>query len=223
VTDARVQPVRVAILGGTGDLGHGLAVRLCAAGHEVIIGSRSPERGAEVARRLGLPNARGADNAAAAREGAMVIVACPAEGHAALVGALAAELRGKIVVDATVPLGPGPTYRPPAAGSAAAETQALAPGARVIAAFHTLSARLLADLARPLDQDVLVCGDDAEAKTRVMDLAESIGARGVDAGGLAAAATVEALAVLIIGMNIRYRRRHLGIKIAHLPPGARPR
>jgi len=86
-----------------------------------------------------------------------------------------------------------------------------------------LSARLLADLAWPLDQDVLVCGDDAEAKTRVMDLAESIGARGVDAGGLAAAATVEALAVLIIGMNIRYRRRHLGIKIAHLPPGARPR
>jgi NADPH-dependent F420 reductase len=223
VTDPGVRPARIAILGGTGDLGRGLAVRFCAAGHQVVVGSRSPERAAEVVRRLGLHNAGGAGNAAAAREGEIVIVACPSEGHAALVEALAVALRGKIVVDATVPLGAGLTYAPPAAGSAAVETQALAPGARVVAAFHTLSARLLADLGRPLDQDVLVCGDDAEAKTRVMDLIDSIGARGVDAGGLAAAATVEALAVLIIGMNIRYRRRHLGIKIAHLPPGARPR
>lgn len=223
MTDPRAQLARIAILGGTGDLGHGLAVRFCAAGHEVIVGSRSPERGAEIAGRLGLRNARGAGNAAAAREGDIVIVACPSEGHAALVGALAAELQGKIVVDATVPIGSGLTYAPPAAGSAAAETQALAPGARVVAAFHTLSARLLADLGRPLDQDVLVCGDDDAAKVRVMDLIDSIGARGVDAGGLAAAATVEALAVLIIGLNVRYRRRHLGIRIAHLPPHARPR
>jgi hypothetical protein len=93
----------------------------------------------------------------------------------------------------------------------------------VVAAFHTLSARLLADPSTPLDQDVLVCGNDAEARARVIELANSIGARGVDAGGLIAAATIEALACLIIGMNVRYKRRHLGIRIAHLPPDARPR
>ncbi|MDR7417807.1 MAG: NADPH-dependent F420 reductase [Armatimonadota bacterium] len=213
----------IGILGGTGDLGHGLAIRLCARGHDVIIGSRSPERGAEVARRLGLHNARGASNLQAAHDAEIVVVACPFEGHAALIEELAGVLAGKLVIDATVPLGPGFRYVPPPAGSAAAETQALVPSARVVAAFHTLSARLLADLARPLDQDVLVCGDDAEARARAIDLANSIGARGVDAGGLAFAATVEALACLVISLNVRYRRRNLGIRIAHLPPDARPR
>jgi hypothetical protein len=215
--------MRIGIVGGTGDLGHGLAIRFCAAGHDVIIGSRNPERGAEIARRLGLRNARGAGNLEAAIESDVAVIACPFEGHAALVGSLATVLSGKIVIDATVPLGPGFSFAPPPAGSAAAETQTLAPGARVVAAFHTLSARLLAESSTPLDQDVLVCGDDAEARARVIQLANSIGARGVDAGGLAAAATIEALACLIIGMNVRYRRRHLGIRIAHLPPDARPR
>jgi hypothetical protein len=214
---------RIGILGGTGDLGHGLAIRFCAAGHDVVIGSRDPERGAEIARRLHLHNARGAGNPEAARESDVAVIACPFEGHAALVGSLAAALSGKIVIDATVPLGPGFVFTPPAAGSAAAETQTLARGARVVAAFQTLSARLLADPSTPLDQDVLVCGNDAEARARVIELANSIGARGVDAGGLSAAATIEALACLIIGMNVRYRRRHLGIRIAHLPPDARPR
>lgn len=212
----------VAILGGTGNLGHGLAVRLCAAGYEVLIGSRDPRRGQEVATRLRLPNARGAGNAEAAAAAEVVIVACPYEGHAALVRDLAGTLAGKIVIDATVPLGPGYTYAPPPSGSAAAETQALVPGARVAAAFHTLSARLLADPGRPLDQDVLVCGNDAAARTAAIELAAAIGARGVDAGGLEAAATIEAMACLVIALNIRYRRRTLGIKIAHLPADARP-
>jgi NADPH-dependent F420 reductase len=214
---------RLGILGGTGDLGHGLAIRFCAAGHEVIIGSRSPERGREVARRLGLHNARGADNAQAAREAEIVVVACPFEAHAALVQDLAGVLAGKIVIDATVPLGPGFTFTPPPAGSAAAETQALVPAARVVAAFHTLSAKLLADPSAPLDQDVLVCGDDPGARARAIALVNSLGARGVDAGGLASAATIEALACLVIGLTVRYKRRNLGIRIAHLPPGATPR
>jgi hypothetical protein len=95
------------------------------------------------------------------------------------------------------------------------------PGARVAAAFHTLSARLLADPKRPLDQDVLVCGDDAAARDAAIELAAAMGARGVDAGGLEAAATIEAMACLVIGLNVRYRRRTLGIKIAHLPADAR--
>ncbi|MDR7482643.1 MAG: NADPH-dependent F420 reductase [Armatimonadota bacterium] len=214
---------RVGILGGTGDLGHGLALRLCAAGHDVVLGSRSAARGQEVAARLGLANARGAANADAAREADVVIVACPHEGHAALVRDLAPLLADKVVVDAVVPLGAGLTYAPPPDGSCAQETQRLAPRARVVAAFHSVSARLLAEVGRPLDQDVLVCGDDDGAKAVVMDIIASVGARGVDAGGLRWAPTLEALAVLVINLNVRYGRRHLGIRIAHLPPGARPR
>lgn len=214
---------RIAILGGTGSLGHGLAVRLCAAGHEVIIGSRDPGRATAAARRLRLDNARGAGNADAAREADLVVLAVPLEGHAAFVSSLSDALSGKIVIDATVSMGAAKAFVPPPAGSAAAETQALVPGARVVAAFHTLSAHLLADPSRLLEQDVLVCGDDAAARAQVIDLVSTIGARGVDAGGLAAAATIEALAVLIIGLNVRYRRRELGVRIAHLPPEARPR
>ncbi len=214
---------RLAILGGTGTLGHGLAIRFCAAGHDVVIGSRDAARAIAVAERLKLHNARGAANADAAGASDIVVLAVPHEGHADLIRSLAGVLDGKIVVDATVPMGPAQAYTPPPAGSAAAETQALAPGARVVAAFHTLSGRLCAEKDRPLDQDVLVCGDDPEARATVIDLAGSIGARGVDAGGLAAAATMEALAVLVIALNIRYKRRNLGIRIAHLPPDARPR
>ena len=168
-------------------------------------------------------NARGAGNAEAARSSDVVILACPHEGHAALVREMADVLTGKIVIDASVPLGPGHTYAPPPAGSAAAETQTLVPGARVAAAFHTLSARLLTDLTRPLDQDVLVCGNDPAARAQALEIAAAIGARGVDAGGLEVAATIEAMACLVIGLNVRYRRRTLGIKIAHLPPDARPK
>jgi NADPH-dependent F420 reductase len=214
---------RLAILGGTGTLGFGLAIRFCASGHDVVIGSRDAARATAVAERLKLHNATGAANADAARSADMVVLAVPHEGHADLVGSLAGVLAGKIVVDATVPMGPGNTYIPPAAGSAAAETHALVPSARVVAAFHTLSGRLCADKERPLDQDVLVCGDDPEARARVIDLVNSIGARGVDAGGLAYASTIEALAVLVIALNIKYKRRNLGVRIAHLPADARPR
>jgi len=193
------------------------------AGLEVVIGSRDASRANEAAARIGLPGVRGAANADAVAAADTVVLAIPIEGHAAFVEGFAGLLSGKIVVDATVPLGPGFTFVPPPAGSAAAETQALVPGARVVAAFHTLSARMLADLTLPLDQDVLVCGDDPEARARVLELATTIGARGVDAGGLAAAATIEGIAVLLIGLNVRYKRRHLGIRIAHLPPDARPR
>jgi NADPH-dependent F420 reductase len=220
--DAAQRPL-IGILGGTGQLGRGLAARFCTAGYHVIIGSRDPRRGADAAARLGMANARGAGNADAAREATIAIVACPYAGHAAFVGSLAEPLKGKIVVDAVVPMDDRLTFTPPSAGSAAAETQALLPQSRVVAAFHTLSARLLADTSKPLDQDVLVCGHDAEARWRVIELANAIGARGVDAGGLEAASTIEALAVLLIGLNIRYRRRTLGIKIAHLPPDAKPR
>ncbi len=215
--------MRIGILGGTGDLGLGLAMRLCAAGHDVVIGSRDAERGKATAARLGVPNATGAGNAEAARGADLVVLTIPTDGHAEFVRAISEPLADKVVVDATVSMGPRRAFIPPAAGSAAAETQALVPSARVVAALHTLSAHLLADPARPLDQDVLVCGDDARAKGAVLDLVGAIGARGVDAGGLDAAGTLEALAVLLINLNVRYRRRDLGVRVAHLPPDARPR
>lgn len=214
---------RIAILGGTGSLGRGLAARLGSAGYAVTIGSRDPRRAEEAARQLDLPAVRGAGNADAASAADVVVLAVPYEGHAAFVREIAGALDGKVVVDATVPTGGGRTHAPPPAGSAAAETQALVPGARVVAAFHTLSARLLADLSKGLDQDVLVCGDDAEGRALVRRMADAIGARGVDAGGMSAAGILEGLAVLLIGLNIRYRRRDLGIRIAHLPEGAQPR
>jgi NADPH-dependent F420 reductase len=225
VQEAPAQTTRptIAILGGTGTLGFGLAIRLCAAGYDVIIGSRDAARAAEVAARLRLQNAAGAANADAAHAADIVILAIPADGHATFVQALAGVLAGKIVVDATVPMDAGRAYVPPAAGSAAAETQQLVPAARIVAAFHTLSGRLLADAGRPVDQDVLVCGDDPAARAQVIALASAVGARGVDAGGLAVAPTIEGLAALVIGLNVRYRRRHLGIRIAGLPADARPR
>jgi len=215
--------MRIAILGGTGNLGYGLAIRLCAAGHDVIIGSRDPARAQAAAERLQLRNATGAANSDACTRSELVILTVPLEGHAEFVRAVAGELSGRIVVDATVSMGEGRAFVPPPAGSAAAETQALVPDARVVAAFHTLSARLAADKSKPLDQDVLVCGDDAAARAQVIELANAIGARGIDAGGLQTAGAIEAFAVVVIGLNIRYRRRDLGIRIAHLPVDARPR
>ena len=215
--------MRIAILGGTGDLGLGLAVRFSEAGHHVVLGSRDAERGRTIAAGLQRANVSGAENAEAARAADVVILTIPFKGHAEFLTAVSGALEDKIVVDTTVSMGPKRAFMPPAAGSAAAEAQVLLPRAHVVAAFHTLSAHLLADTARALDQDVLVCGRDAASKATVLDLTATIGARGVDAGGLDAAATLEALAVLLINLNIRYRTRDLGIRIAHLPADARPR
>jgi NADPH-dependent F420 reductase len=213
----------IAILGGTGSLGTGLAVRFAAAGYSVLIGSRDMGRARDACGRLANPRITGTTNAEAAAAADIVVLAIPLEGHRGFVESIAPGLAFKTVIDATVPMGEGRAYTPPPAGSAAAETQELAPNAWVVAAFHTLSAHLCADMSRPLEQDVLVCGNDAAARARVIELCAAIGARGVDAGGLDAAGTIEAMAVLVIGLNIRYRRRTLGIRIAHLPADARPR
>jgi hypothetical protein len=198
-------------------------VRFAAAGYNVLIGSRDAGRAGETCARLADARISGTTNAEAAAASDLIVLAIPLEGHKAFVEGIASGLANKTVIDATVPMGEGRAYTPPPAGSAAAETQALAPSAWVVAAFHTLSAHLCADLSRPLEQDVLVCGNDAAARVRTIALCNAIGARGVDAGGLDAAGAIEGLAVLVIGLNIRYRRRSLGIRIAHLPADARPR
>jgi 8-hydroxy-5-deazaflavin:NADPH oxidoreductase len=216
--------VKVGILGGTGPQGRGLAARLAASGHEVLIGSRSAERAEAIAAEIGQPKSSGrivgvGNSDAAAAE--LVIVSVPYHSHAALLSSLATELAGKIVVDCVNPLGfdeRGPFPLRVAAGSAAQEAQQLLPDSTVIAAFHHVSAVLLNDPAiERFGDDVLVLGEDRDAVTLVCELATSIpGARGVYAGRLRNAGQVEALAANLIAINRRYQT-HAGLAITGVP------
>jgi NADPH-dependent F420 reductase len=199
----------IGILGGTGAHGRGLARRFAQAGHEVVIGSRKPDRAQAVA--ASYPGVRGGSNAEAAAAD-LVVVTVPYEGHAELLRSLATELTGKIVVDCVNPLGfdkQGPFPLRVPAGSAAEEAQALLPDSTVIGAFHHLSAVRLDDTELHLvDDDILVLGEDRAAVRTVCELADGIpGARGVYAGRLRNAGQVEALAANLIAINRRSGQR----------------
>jgi NADPH-dependent F420 reductase len=214
-----VSGLSIAILGGTGDQGKGLARRFALAGHQVLIGSRSAQRAQEAADSIGA-GARGADNAAVATEADIVIVAVPYEGHKALLESLRAELEGKIVVDCVNPLGfdkQGAYALPVEEGSAAQQAAAVLPGSRVVAAFHHVSAVVLMDPAvEKVDLDVLVLGDDRAATDTVQALAELIpGVRGVYGGRLRNAFQIEALTANIISVNRRYKA-HAGLRITDI-------
>jgi 8-hydroxy-5-deazaflavin:NADPH oxidoreductase len=209
----------VAILGGTGEQGRGLARRFAIAGHPVIIGSRSHDRAHGVAREVG-HGVRGLANRDAAREAGLVIAAVPWEGHAELLSDLAPELAGKILVDCVNPLGfdhRGAYPLPVPEGSAAEQAAALLPGSRVVAAFHHVSAVLLLDPdVASLDQDVLVLGDDRQATDLVQALAARIpGVRGVFAGRLRNCAQIEALTANLVSINRRYKA-HAGLRITDI-------
>ncbi|MEY9213130.1 NADPH-dependent F420 reductase [Thermobifida halotolerans] len=213
-----VSGLSVAVLGGTGDQGRGLARRLAMAGHEVILGSRSAERAQAAADELGadLP-VRGLDNAAAAAAGDVVVVAVPWDGHRALLESLKDVLAGKIVVDCVNPLGfdkRGAYALPVEEGSAAEQAAAVLPDSRVVAAFHHVSAVVLLDPeVTEVDLDVLVLGDDREATDTVRALAARIpGVRGVYGGRLRNAHQVEAFTANLISINRRYKA-HAGIRI----------
>ena len=220
-----VGDLTIGILGGTGDQGRGLAYRFARAGHRVVIGSRSSERGEASAREVAaLPGVTGAVTGTANPEAALAadiaIVTVPWDGHAQTVISLREPLTGKIVVDCVNPLGfdergPYPIRVPE--GSAAEQTAALLPSSRVCAAFHHVSATLLADpTVDRVDLDVLVLGDDREAVAVVMALAGRIdGVRGVHAGRLRNAGQVEALTANLIVINRRYKT-HAGVRITNL-------
>lgn len=212
----------VAVLGGTGKLGHALALRLAVAGHAVVLGSRDPQRAeaaaAQLAQRTGRP-VRGATNAGAAGQAEVVVVAVPAQAQPATLQSVRCAVAGKVVVDCTVCLDPADPSRwaPPDEGSAALRARALLPDARLVSAFHTLSARALAaGDAGPEAGDGLVAADDAEAKAIVMELGRSCGIRCVDCGDLAHAAVLEHLTPLLIGLNRRHRRHSAGVRIVGL-------
>ena len=214
----------IGILGGTGDQGRGLARRFALAGHQVIIGSRSPERAAAAAQEIG-HGVQGHANADAARGASVVIAAVPWEGHGDLLSGLAAELSGKIVVDCVNPLGfdqRGAYALPaaeggPAEGSAAQQAAALLPGSRVVAAFHHVSAILLLDPeVDTIDLDVMVLGDDREATDLVQALAARIpGVRGIYAGRLRNCGQIEALTANLVSINRRYKA-HAGLRVTDI-------
>jgi 8-hydroxy-5-deazaflavin:NADPH oxidoreductase len=215
------------IVGGTGALGFGLAVRLGRAGVPIVIGSRDAARAQEAAAnaRERVPQGQfgGAGNAEAVREAPIVILSVPFRSQSETLTNLKGALReGQLVVDATVPLAAAVSGKATRTlgvwqGSAAQQAQEMVPeGVRVVSAFHTVSAAVLSDLDHVLDEDVLVCGNRREDKGRVADLVDRIeGLRAVDCGPLEMARIVEQLTPLLISINVR-NKAQTGIKITGL-------
>ena len=213
----------LAIIGGTGALGTGLAIRWANAGYPVVLGSRTREKAAEAALRIetrnDAPPVRGEDNRGAASTGDIVVVAVPYASHDAILDEIKDAVAGKIVVDAVVPLVPPKVsvVQMPREGSAAQLAQKrLGDSVRVVSAFHNVAAAKLA-AGGPVDCDVLVFGDDRTARDMVIDLADAAGTRGIDGGALANAAAAEALTSVLIAINRRYKVGSAGIRITGLP------
>lgn len=214
---ATIPARQIAIIGGTGHLGLGLARRLRQAGARPLIGSRDLQRARTAAEEAGLPAGQGRTNAEAAEIADLVILTVPLDGHEATLRHLAPSLGGKVVLETTVPYDRQTrAVILPDGISAAERAQRLVPHSRIVAGFHTVSAVMLADLTRPPRGDVLLCGDDASAKDAAFALVRAIGMRPVDAGGLVSARVLEHLAGLLLGLNRRYKTKDLGIVIAGL-------
>lgn len=212
--DAR--PV-IGIIGGTGDLGSGLAKAWGAAGYRVVIGSRSEERARETAASLG-NGIEGASNIAAAEAGDVVVLAVPFASHNATIEEIKPALQGKIFVDAAVPLVPPKvsTVQLPAEGSAAQIAQnLLGDGVKVVSAFHNVGAAKLHAGGR-IDCDVLVFSDDKDARNTVIELCKSVARRGVGGGALANSAAAEAMTSVLIWINRSYKVLGAGIGITGL-------
>ncbi|MGZ5140341.1 MAG: NADPH-dependent F420 reductase [Burkholderiales bacterium] len=209
----------LAIIGGTGALGTGLAMRWAAAGYSVVLGSRSRDKAEAAARaiepRNGAPAVRGEDNVSAASAGDIVIIAVPWSNHDAMLEEIKPHVVGKIVVDAVVPLVPPKValVQLPAQGSAAQIAQErLGDVARVVSAFHNVAAAKLQS-GGDIDCDVLVFGNDREARDAVITLADAAGTRGIDGGAIANSVAAEALTSVLIHINRRYKVAGAGIRI----------
>lgn len=205
----------IGIIGGTGPHGRGLALRLRESGHRVLLGSRDAARAAEVVAELPAPLAAapgtivGVGNDEAARDGAVVIVTTPWDGFEAVGAAHAADLAGKLVISCANPLrfeGGGPMPVRVDDGSAAQLLQRLCPDAHVVSGFQNVSAVKLGKLGTPLEGDVLLCGDDADALERAAGVVRGVeGLRPLVAGPLRMSAVAEDLTALLISVNRRYR------------------
>jgi 8-hydroxy-5-deazaflavin:NADPH oxidoreductase len=221
-------PEKIAIVGGTGAEGSGLAARFARAGQRVFIGSRNPEKAAAAAReiqqRAGSGGVTGHTNAEAASLGTIVILTVPLSAHSETLKSIRGSLRAEsILVDATVPLEVAIGGRVSRVltlwdGSAAQRAARLVPfGIAVVAAFHSLSADVLGRLEENVDCDALICGDSVEAKRRVGEFAEMIpGVRAIDAGPLENARYLEISAAMLIALNLQHKVRNSGLRITGL-------
>lgn len=215
----------IAVLGGTGKEGGGLALRWAHKGHNVILGSRTAERAEEAAaamrETLGAgAQVRGMANPDAAAAADLVVLSVPYAAQQATVQEVAAQLQGKILIDVTVPLVPPKVSRVqlPAGGSAVeAVQQLLGEGVKVVSAFQNISAHHLANLDEAMDCDVLVCSDDPAAADTVVALSAEIGLTAWNAGPLANSAVAEALTSVLIALNRRYKVPGAGIRITGVP------
>ncbi len=210
--------IKIAVLGGTGKEGSGLARRWAVNGYQVIIGSRSEERAVEAAKQineeLGGEYLTGMENSAAAEEADIVVLSVPYSAHRPTLEAVKDQLAGKTLVDVTVPT---PFPQPaviPEGKSAAQEAQALVgDDVNVVSAFQNVSSGKLKKLDSSVDTDVLITGDDEDAKKNVVALVEAAGMRGIDAGPLANAIAAEALTAVLYHVNKTYKIRGAGIRI----------
>ena len=207
----------ISLLGGTGDLGTGLATRLLKAGFKVIIGSRTLEKAQLAERSLG-KNTKGLLNKDAALQGEIVILTVPFAHQRGIVEECRTELKGKLFIDTTVPLMPPKvaTVQLPSEGSAAEIAQnILGDDVRVVSAFQNISAELLQS-DKEIDCDVLVCGNKKEWRQEVIDLVNALGMKGWHAGMLANSAAVEAMTSVLISINKHHAISHSGLKVTGL-------
>ena len=221
----------VAVVGGTGAEGSGLAVRFAKAGLRVLIGSRNLDRAqavaSEIAAQAGAGEVIGHTNPDAVSKAAIVILTVPLSAQVEILKSIRTSfLSGAILVDATVPLEiavGGRLSRTVSLwdGSAAQQAARLAPaGVPVVATFHALSAEALKRIDQLVDCDALICGDNPEAKATVSEIAETIpGVRAIDAGPLDSARFLESSAALLIALNLRHKVKHCGLRITGLGPG----
>ena len=207
----------ISLLGGTGDLGTGLATRLLKAGYKVIIGSRTLEKAQHAERSLG-KNTKGLLNKDAALQGDIIILTVPFAHQRGIVEECKTELKGKLFIDTTVPLMPPKvaTVQLPSEGSAAEIAQnILGDDVRVVSAFQNISAELLQS-DKEIDCDVLVCGNKKEWRQEVIDLVNTLGMKGWHAGMLPNSAAVEAMTSVLISINKHHAISHSGIKVTGL-------
>ncbi len=210
----------IAVIGGTGDLGTGLARRWVKAGYEVVVGSRTADKAEAAAKALEAyasgAKPRGLANTAAAVAGEVVVLTVPFATAPAILDEIKDIVQGKLVVDTTVPLMPPRVARvqlPPEGCAALAAQKRLGEGVRLVSAFHNVAAHKLEQVDMALDCDVLVFGDKPEDREVAIKLAEALGVRGLHAGPLANSAAAEALTSVIIGINRTYKVDGASIRI----------
>ncbi len=223
---SKTQKPVIAILGGTGAQGSALALRWANAGYTVVIGSRNPEKATQVCKRISIEvdnaNVSYENNLVAAQKGDVVVLCVPYASQRATVEEVQTVLGGKVLIDTTVPLVPPRVARVrlPDGGSAVAAIQSmLGESVSVASAFQNVAAQVLADLSSKVQCDVLVCGNDMEARELVIKLASDISVRAIHAGTIANSAAAEALTSILISINSRYKVHGAGIRITGLDSG----